>query len=96
MNDDTSADKAKSKSVSMPPELWRAVDNFVSSVHHDRSSWLRMLATRELAAANALPADPVTIELARVRELIDVQGLAAVRQKLDELTLAAVGEEAAS
>lgn len=77
--------KSVSKSVSMPASLWAAVEDFVPKVHHDRSSWIRMLVTKALGDANALPDDPVTQELNRARELIKKSGLETVKAKLDEI-----------
>lgn len=77
--------KAKSRSVSLPETLWDAVHSYVPTVHHDRSSWIKMLVTKALAEANALPADPAARELIRLRELIALHGVEVVAVKLNEL-----------
>lgn len=90
MND---ASKSRSRSVSLPEGLWQAIDAFVPTVHHDRSSWIKGLATDALTANNALPDDPVQAELMRTKELIAVQGLEAVRRSHDDLVNSSASSE---
>lgn len=79
------ADKAESRSVSMPFSLWEAVEAFADKQGHDRSSFLRVLAVRELKAADALPDDLKTREQMRVAELIEAGAGDEVSAALDEI-----------
>lgn len=83
--------KAEKFSISFPPDLLAAVDGFVGK-NGNRSGYFAELAEAHLRSKGLLRLDPVETEIVRVRELIQVRGIAAVKAKLDEVQAATLAE----
>jgi hypothetical protein len=76
------SDKAITKTLSMPENIWQALDAHVKELHEDRSSFVRGLVTEALAASGKLPGTGKAALHAKLEELIAQEGEEAAAARL--------------
>lgn len=69
--------------ICLPDDLMSAIKTHCATEYLKTSNYFEKLSRKDLAAK--LPADEVAAEVTRLRELIEVKGLPAVRAKLNEI-----------